>query len=162
MSDEEIDAIAAKGGVIHIAAFTAYLLDLSDPALIENIKQLRRSADIDEQYTYPFELYWEIKDPQAQQNFLTQMRDLLGPADIDRLIDHIDYVAERVGIDHVGLSTDFNHGGGIAGFRNASEAQNVTAGLLARGYGEADIEKIWSGNFLRVLRTAEQAAQAQQ
>ncbi len=88
------------------------------------------------------------------------MRDLLGPATIDRLIDHVDYVVDRVGIDHVGLSTDFNHGGGIQGFGNASEALNVTAGLLQRGYSAADIEKIWSGNFLRVMREAEALATA--
>ena len=157
LSDDEIDRIAAAGGVIHIAAFTAYLLDVSDPALIKEIKALRRSAGISERYTYPYELYWEIEDEQDQYAFLSAMRTLLGPANIDRLIDHIDYVVARVGVDHVGLATDFNHGGGIEGFQNASEALNVTAGLLRRGYSEAQIGKIWSGNFLRVLGEAERS-----
>jgi membrane dipeptidase len=158
LSDEEIDAIGANGGVVHVAAFTAYLLDISDPGLIADIKALRREAGIDEKYTYPFELYWEIQDPARQQKFLNAMRTLLGPADIDRLIDHVDYVVERIGVEHVGLSTDFNHGGGIEGFSNASQALNVTAGLLKRGYSAQDIEKIWGGNFLRVLREAERLA----
>ena len=157
LSDTEIDHIGATGGVVHVAAFTAYLLELSSPQLVADIKTIRRVAGIDERYTYPYELYWEIAGPDAQQTFLTTMRERLGPANIELLIDHIDYVAERVGVDHVGLATDFNHGGGIEGFGNASEALNVTAGLLARGYTADEIEKIWSGNFLRVLRAAEDA-----
>jgi membrane dipeptidase len=61
----------------------------------------------------------------------------------------------RIGVDHVGIGTDFDHGAGIVGFKDASEAPNLTRGLLARGYSDADIAKIWSGNFLRVLRAAE-------
>ena len=156
LSDEEIDAIGRSGGVMHIAAFTPYLLDLSAPDLIDEIKALRRSAGIDEHYTYPYELYWEIDDEKAQYAFLGAMRTLIGPANIDRLIDHVDYLVERIGIDHVGLATDFNHGGGITGFKNAAKARNLTAGLLRRGYSETQISKIWSGNFLRVLAQAEQ------
>lgn len=160
LSDQEIDAIAAAGGVVHVAAFTAYLLDISDPALITEIKSLRRSAGIDERYTYPYELYWEIDNEKAQYAFLSAMRDLLGPANIDRLVDHIDYIVDRVGIDHVGLATDFNHGGGIVGFQNAAGALNVTASLLQRGYSEDQISQIWSGNFLRVLERAERGRRA--
>ncbi len=159
LTDQEIDHIGGAGGVIHVAAFTAYLLDLSDAALIAEIKKIRRDARIDEQYTYPYELYWEIKNADEQDAFLNRMRNLLGPATIDRMIDHIDYLVERIGIKHVGISTDFNHGGGIQGFNNASEALNVTIGLLKRGYTEQDIEKIWGGNFIRVLREAEAFAE---
>jgi membrane dipeptidase len=71
------------------------------------------------------------------------------------LLDHIDYIVKRVGIDHVGIGTDFNHGSGIEGYNDASEALNVTVGLLARGYTAAEVEKIWGGNFLRVLKAVE-------
>ncbi|MEE4283518.1 MAG: membrane dipeptidase [Pseudomonadales bacterium] len=155
LSDEEIDLIGATGGVIHIAAFTAYLLDISEPQLIENIKAIRREAGIDERYSYPYELYWEIDNPEEQTAFLTAMRDLLGPTTVSRMVDHIDYLVERIGIDHVGIGNDFNHGGGIADFRNAEDALNMTLGLLERGYSAEDIEKIWSGNFIRVMRVAE-------
>jgi membrane dipeptidase len=64
-------------------------------------------------------------------------------------------VVQRIGIDHVGIGTDFDHGAGIIGFGDASEAQNLTRALLVRGYSEDDIAKIWSGNFMRVLRAAE-------
>lgn len=155
LSDEEISRIGETGGVIHIAAFTAYLLDISEPQLVNDIKSIRRQAGIDERYSYPYELYWEIKDTQEQMAFLTTMRDRLGPATVNRMIDHIDYVVERIGIDHVGIGNDFNHGGGIADFDTASEALSVTLGLLKRGYSSEDIEKIWSGNFIRVLRAAQ-------
>lgn len=142
LSDAEIDAIGAKDGVIHIAAFTAYLLDISDEDLINDIKAVRRGAGIDERYTYPYELYWEIEDPAAQGAFLTTMRDLLGPATVDRMVDHIDYIVDRIGIDHVGIGNDFNHGGGIQGLENAADALNLTRSLVERGYSAADIEKI--------------------
>ena len=71
---------------------------------------------------------------------------------IDVMLNHLDYVVERVGIDHVGIGTDFNHGSGIEGYGDASEAANVTAALLERGYSQQEIEKIWGGNFLRVFR----------
>jgi membrane dipeptidase len=73
-------------------------------------------------------------------------------------LDHIDYVVARIGVDHVGIGTDFDHGAGIIGFKDASEASNVTRGLLERGYSADDIAKIWSGNFMRVLRAVEAAA----
>ena len=63
-----------------------------------------------------------------------------------------------LGIDHVGLSSDFNHGGGVTGFANVGEAPNVTRELLRRGYTEPQIRKLWGENFLRVLREVERVA----
>lgn len=154
LSDEEIDRIGETGGVIHIAAFSAYLVDLSDPVLAAKIRAVRRQAGLPEAYSYPYELYWELDDAAAKLDFLTKMRALVGQEDVGRMVDHIDYVVERVGIDHVGIGTDFNHGGGIVGFSEADSAENVTAELLARGYSPEDINKIWGENFLRVLDQA--------
>lgn len=67
------------------------------------------------------------------------------------LVDHIDYMVKRIGIDHVGISSDFDGGGGIKGWSDASETFNVTKELLKRGYTKEEISKIWSGNLLRVL-----------
>jgi len=158
LSDEEIDAIGQIGGVIHIAPFRGYLFDSSNKELDVQIRLARRAAGIEEDYYYPFELYWEIDDQQAQQVFLDAVSKLLGPGSIDDMLRHVDYVVQRIGIDHVGIGTDFNHGSGITGFGDASEAINVTGGLLARGYSQADIEKIWGGNFLRVFRKVESLA----
>ena len=74
------------------------------------------------------------------------------------LADHVDYAVRRIGIAHVGLSSDFDGGGGIAGWRDAAETPNVTAELIRRGYDAAALAALWGGNFLRLLRRAEQAA----
>jgi membrane dipeptidase len=158
LSDEEIDLIGQIGGVIHVAPFRGYLFDSTDKELDAQIRVARRAAGIEEDYYYPFELYWEIDETEVQQAFLNAVSELLGPGSIDDLLKHIDYVVERIGIDHVGIGTDFNHGSGIEGFNDASEALNVTVGLLERGYSQQDIEKIWGGNFLRVFREAESHA----
>ncbi len=158
LSDEEIDRIGETGGVIHVAPFRGYLFDSADPEMDPNIRAARRAVGIDEDYLYPFELYWEIDDPQVQREFLTSVSDILGPAYLDDMLEHIDYIAQRIGVDHVGIGTDFNHGSGIEGFNDASEALNVTIELIERGYSADDIGKIWGGNFLRVWRGAEAAA----
>ncbi len=155
LSDEEIDRIGQLGGVIHVAPFRGYLFDSSNKELDAQIRVARRIAGIEEDYYYPFELYWEIEDAEVQKSFLNAVSDLLGPGSIDDLLNHIDYIVERIGLDHVGIGTDFNHGSGIHGFDDASEALNVTIGLLERGYSQQDIEKIWGGNFLRVFREVE-------
>lgn len=157
LSDQEIDRIGETGGVIHVAPFAGYLFDSTDTKIDAEIKTIRRAAGIDETYLYPFELYWEIKDPVVKATFLSRIRRLLGPIDLNTMLDHIDYVVGRIGTDHVGVGTDFNHGSGIDGFQDASDAPNVTKGLIERGYSEVDIAKIWGGNFIRVWRKAEQA-----
>ncbi len=157
LSDEEIDGIGAGGGVIHVCPFRGYLYDSNDAALDEALREARRAAGVLEDYLYPFELYWEIDDPEARAAFTQSIGDLLGPGSVDAMLDHLDYIVDRIGVDHVGIGTDFNHGGGVEGFADASEALGVTVGLLERGYSEEDIAKIWGGNFLRVLRAAEAA-----
>jgi membrane dipeptidase len=71
------------------------------------------------------------------------------------IADHIDYAVARMGIDHVGIGTDFDGGGGVSGYMNAAQAPNLTAELARRGYTHADLAQIWGGNFLRLLRRAE-------
>lgn len=79
------------------------------------------------------------------------------PATVVQLLDSIDYAVKKIGVDHVGISSDFNHGGGVAGWQNEDEAQNVTVELLRRGYSEKDIAKLWGGNLLRVWGEAQNA-----
>ena len=158
LSDQEIDRIGQTNGVIHIAPFRGYLFDSADPDMDTNIRKIRRESGIDESYLYPFELYWEIDDPAIKKDFLTRTSALLGPIGVDEMLDHVDYIVKRIGVDHVGIGTDFNHGSGIIGFNDASEALNVTIELLKRGYTKEDITKIWGGNFIRVWRAAEKAA----
>lgn len=79
------------------------------------------------------------------------------PSDIGvaAIADHVDYTVRRMGIDHVGIGTDFDGGGGVKGYMDAAHAPALTAELASRGYDEAGLAKIWGGNFLRVLRAAE-------
>jgi membrane dipeptidase len=72
--------------------------------------------------------------------------------------DHVDYAVQRIGIDHVGISSDFDGGGGFSGWMNAADSPNITAELHRRGYDRAALAALWGGNFLRVMRIAEGAA----
>jgi membrane dipeptidase len=74
------------------------------------------------------------------------------PATVADMVDHVDYAVRRIGLDHVGLSSDFDGGGGIPGWANAEETMNLTAELHRRGYGAREIDLLWSGNFRRLMR----------
>ena len=76
-------------------------------------------------------------------------------ATVQDFVNHIDYAVKLIGIDHVGISSDFDGGGGVQGYDNASESINVTTELVRRGYSEQDIIKLWGGNLLRVMEQAE-------
>ena len=80
------------------------------------------------------------------------------PATLADLLDHIDHAVNLIGIDHVGISSDFDGGGGVEGWRDASETLNVTIELVRRGYSEEEIRKLWGGNLLRVWREVERVA----
>jgi len=81
-----------------------------------------------------------------------------GRATVKDFVDHIDYAVKLIGIDHVGISSDFDGGGGIEGWNSAAETFNVTLELVRRGYTEEQIGKIWSGNLLRVWAAVEKVA----
>ena len=83
-------------------------------------------------------------------------------ATLKDFVDHIDHAVKVAGIDHVGIGTDFDGGGGIPGFNDDTDAPNVTIELVRRGYTEAQIEKIWGGNLLRVWREVAKAAEGLQ
>jgi membrane dipeptidase len=80
------------------------------------------------------------------------------PATVKDFVDHIDYAVRLIGIDHVGISSDFDGGGGVVDWNDASETFNVTLELVRRGYAEAQIEKLWGGNLLRVMAEVEHIA----
>ena len=82
----------------------------------------------------------------------------IGYADVSDFIDHVDHAVDLIGIDHVGLSSDFDGGGGIVDWFDAGETFNVTLELVRRGYSRNDIEKLWGGNLLRVWREVEEVA----
>ena len=93
----------------------------------------------------------------ALGNYLTDRKDP-GP-NLEDFVDHIDYMVDKMGIDHVGISSDFDGGGGIDGWKDASETRNVTETLRKRGYSDTEIAKLWGGNLLRVLDQTQKIAE---
>jgi len=154
--DEEMDAIAAKGGVVHVPPFNTYLAP-RPPEFVERLGRIRTGFGL------PAAFRGVLDDAQrlqgdARGEYTRVALEAVPRASIEDYLDHIDYVVKRIGVEHVGIGTDFDHGAGIVGFKDASEAPNLTRGLLERGYSAEDIGKIWSGNFMRVLEAAEAAA----
>ena len=92
----------------------------------------------------------------ALGSYLTDRKD--PPPNLDDFLNHIDYMVDLIGIDHVGISSDFDGGGGIIGWKDASETMNVTQGLLNRGYTNEEVSKLWGGNLLRVLDEVQEIA----
>jgi membrane dipeptidase len=156
LSDAELDAIAARDGVVHVPPFNTYLAPRG-PEFVARLGEIRASFGL------PREFHGVLDDAQllqgaARGEYTSMALESVPRADLDDYLDHIDYVVRRIGVDHVGIGTDFDHGAGVIGFKDASEARNVTHALVTRGYSDADIVKIWSGNFLRVKRAGETAA----
>jgi membrane dipeptidase len=97
-------------------------------------------------------------EAQKRLNELNQKFPPPPRATVKDFVDHIDYLVKKIGVDHVGISSDFDGGGGVEGWNNAGETFNVTLELVRRGYTEDQIAKIWSGNLLRVMEEVRQVA----
>jgi membrane dipeptidase len=156
LSDAELDAIAAKDGVVHVPPFNTYLAP-RPPEFVARLGEIRAGFGLPRQFRGVLDDA-QLLEGSKRGEYTSMALESVPRASLDDYLDHIDYVVRRIGVDHVGIGTDFDHGAGIVGFKDASEAPNVTRGLLERGYSDTDIAKIWSGNFLRVLRAAETAA----
>lgn len=165
LSDKEMQLIKNSGGVVQVVAFSTYLKPLSQKTQ-DKLNALRARFDLLPLPNLAVALM--PGDPiiaaWPEQRFGQYASELYGileeepPASLKEFGDAIDYTVRKVGIDHVGISSDFNEGGGVSGWSDVSEARNVTAELLSRGYSEADIAKLWGGNFLRVWEQVQNAA----
>ncbi len=149
LNDEELDLIKANGGVVGVVAFSSYLRHQT-PEQQEAVRAVRAKYGAVNGY--------EGLTPDQRAALGRETAALQTRANVDDFVTSIDYAVKRIGIDHVAISSDFNHGGGVTGFEHAGEAANVTAALVKAGYKQADIEKLWGGNVLRILRAAEAAA----
>ena len=146
LNDEQLKALAKNGGVIQIVALGRFLKqDL--PQRLKSISDLKEELD-DERIN--------IKQFQKKMKEIDAKHP---PANLEDFVDHIDHAVKIAGIDHVGIGSDFDGGGGIPGFNDHSDAVNVTVELVRRGYSEEDICKIWGANLLRVWREVEKVAQ---
>ncbi len=151
LSDDLILALASKGGVIQVVAFPNYVK-------VDNSR-----------FFAIMELGKEVAKIYGDRNFIPSMHAIKDEyiegmkeinkryplPSVDDLIDHIDYIVELVGIDYVGISSDFGGGGILEGWIDASQTNYVTERLRKRGYSENDIKKIWGENILRVWREVE-------
>jgi membrane dipeptidase len=148
LSDEMLKALASNDGVIQIC-FVSSFVKKEKP----NPEREKALAELREKYGSRS----EIKDQSLLEKRENEYMDIYEKyqsekATVKELVDHIDYVVNLIGIDHVGIGTDFDGGGGIDGCDDVSEMPNITLELLRRGYSEEDIRKIWSGNVMRVFR----------
>jgi len=151
--DKMLHALKENGGVIQICILSDYIKEPEPyPARDSAFQALR------EKWNYFHDLTEEqYKQASKEWKALSRKypKDLATVADA---VDHIDHVVKTIGVDYVGIGTDFDGGGGLKDCRDASEMKNITVELLKRGYTKEEIKKIWGENFLRVFREVEQVA----
>ena len=172
LDDEQLELMKQNGGVVQTVAFTSYLntekFEKRVGIEVEIAKQILDSMGVawsdraaqklmtaDERNTYYEYLGKMVPIRKAK---LAKMTDLPPAVDVGDFVDHIDYMVDKIGLKHVGISSDFDGGGGIEGWSDASETFNVTLELVRRGYTEEEISLLWSGNLLRVLDEVEAIA----
>jgi microsomal dipeptidase-like Zn-dependent dipeptidase len=165
LSDKEMQLIKNSGGVVQIVGFPAYLKPLSQKSQ-DKLNDLRARFDLPPLPNLAMALMpgdpviaaWSEQKFGQYAGALYGILDDEPKASLKDLGDAIDYTVRKIGIDHVGIASDFNEGGGLKGWKDVSETRNVTAELLQRGYSEADIAKLWGGNFMRVWQQVQDAA----
>ena len=170
LDDEQLEWMKSNGGVIQTVAFSSYINsekhDAYSSVLNEKVESLAkvkgvkmisrdqiRNLDATEREIYIKQYRSKVKEAKQLMNNIKPK-----PVDVADYVDHIDYLVKKIGIAHVGISSDFDGGGGIYGWSDASETLNVTAELLKRGYSENEIAQLWGGNLLRVLDKVEVVA----
>ena len=156
LDDEQLLALRDNGGVMHAVALGAFVSNTA-AARDDAVRALR--ADVGLPRFGPADPAG--LDEAARAEYERRMADIdrqWPAADVATFVDHIDYAVDLIGLDHVGISSDFDGGGGVEGWNHAGETFNVTLELVRRGYTEAEIAQLWSGNLLRVLREVERVA----
>ena len=172
LDDEQLQWLKQNGGVVQTVAFKSYLNTEKYEARNEALKLIREKIVDSLGITwYERSEFRQLTDSlkiafmSNRQKVMTLTNEKANtipnfPPAVNVLdfIDHIDYLVEKIGVEHVGISSDFDGGGGIEGWNNAAETFNVTLELVKRGYTEEEISMIWSGNLLRVLDEVEAIA----
>jgi membrane dipeptidase len=165
MDDEQLMALKKNGGVIQTVAFDSYvkIKPPDSPERAAAIAALRKEFGMTGGGPGGGGGQAGMTDARRAE-FRARMAEIdkkLPPppmATVSDFVDHIDYLVKRVGIDHVGISSDFDGGGGVQGWNGADETFNVTLELVRRGYTEEQVGKIWSGNLLRVMEEVQKVA----
>jgi membrane dipeptidase len=168
LDDEQMLALKKNGGVVQVVAFSAYV-KADSPERKQALDALRKEFNLPpgtplggrggrggRQGTGRGSALAALSEEQraALQQKVAELDAKLPPpprATVKDFVDHIDYAVKLIGVEHVGISSDFDGGGGVDGWSGADETFNVTLELVRRGYTEPQIAKLWSGNLLRVL-----------
>lgn len=165
MDDEQLLALKANNGVIQIVGFSSYLKTDSAERRAA-LKQVLSEFNVPSNVSVVGIRRGPVggiseEQREALLKRLSEVDAKFPPptrANVQDLVNHIDYAVKKIGIDHVGISSDFDGGGGIDGWNHAGETFNVTLELVRRGYTEEQIGKLWSGNLLRVMADVEKVA----
>jgi microsomal dipeptidase-like Zn-dependent dipeptidase len=177
LDDEQLELIKKNGGVVQTVAFRGYVhkekSELRAKMINEILKELGEKegfrvlerADVlnlpeTERADYTTKL--TAFRAKARPVINERLKDKAPDVNVKDFVDHIDYLVKKIGIDHVGISSDFDGGGGVEGWDDASETFNVTLELVRRGYTKKQIAKLWSGNLLRVLDEVQKVAKQMQ
>jgi len=172
LDDEQLILLKENGGVVQTVAFSSYLntekYNQRDESLKVISDQIGDSlgmkvldwSEVGKLESSKREEYYDFyeKMSRIRKQKVAKIDNLPPAVDVKDFVDHIDYLVQLIGINHVGISSDFDGGGGIEGWDDASETFNVTLELVRRGYTEEQISKLWSGNLLRVLDDVEKVA----
>jgi len=173
LDDEQLLRLKENGGVVQTVAFRSYLDSAKNDNNREALAQLNQTIAASIGIDLPDTSQLRLLSP-AERDAVRQQMDeisrlaaprieaevnlIAAPVDVKDFVNHIDYMVDLIGLEHVGISSDFDGGGGIAGWNNASETFNVTLELVRRGYTEEEIGLLWSGNLLRVLDEVQRIA----
>jgi microsomal dipeptidase-like Zn-dependent dipeptidase len=172
-------ALKENGGVIQTVAFRSYLrpdknaaYNEASQAIIADVAEsmgfdlpsggrgaMRRATQAmspDDREAFMAE-YQRVQDAAASR-IAEEVDPVTPPVDVSDLVDHIAYLVALIGLEYVGISSDFDGGGGVSGWNSAAETFNVTLELVRRGYTEDEIGMIWSGNLFRVLDEVQRVA----
>lgn len=146
LSDEMLLALKENGGVIQICILGNYLKTPEpNPEMDAKLKELQNKYG---DYNTASDSMKKVMRTEYKKIQMTYEH----PATVKDVVDHIDHVVQVIGMDYVGIGTDFDGGGGVEGCRTAADMKNITIELLRRGYSKPDITKIWGGNIMRVMQ----------
>ena len=165
LDDELLMLFKEHGGVVQTVAFSAYVNTEKDKAFSEaseNVYKEKaekmsfeilprdsvRALNNSERNAY-YADYQKVRAEAAPE--IELLKEEIEPVGVSDFVDHIEYMVDLIGIEHVGISSDFDGGGGIEGWQDASETLNITKELVKRGYSEKEIAKLWGENLLRVM-----------
>jgi membrane dipeptidase/D-alanyl-D-alanine dipeptidase len=175
LDDEQLLLLKENGGVVQTVAFSGYVNSEKDKAYKEIRTKIYKNIAEENNFTL---LDWdqrqELTNSELEiynKNFedlkkkaspiVKEATKSTPPVNVKDFVDHIDHMVDLIGVDHVGISSDFDGGGGIEGWNDASETLNITIELIKRGYSESEIAKLWGLNLLRVLDEVQKIANSQ-